>query len=64
MTNEIFVGDAICLRPTDAARRLGIGKTKLFSLIRDGELRARRLGARCTLIPTSEIARLLAAAGA
>jgi excisionase family DNA binding protein len=45
---------------TDAARALGIGRTKLFELLKKDQLQAVRLG-RKTLIPTSELERFAAA---
>jgi excisionase family DNA binding protein len=42
----------------DAARLLGIGKSKAWALVREGVLRPVRLGKR-TVIPASEIARVL-----
>ena len=44
--------------PADAARALSIGRTYLYSLIRDGKLETRKLGSR-TLIPASSLQRLL-----
>ena len=41
-----------------ACERLGIGRSLIYRLIERGELRAVKLGTR-TLIPVSEIARLL-----
>jgi excisionase family DNA binding protein len=38
----------------DGAQWLGIGQTKTWALIRDGELKAVRLGSR-TLLPLSEL---------
>ncbi len=33
------------LRPVEAAQRLGIGRTKVYELIRSGELRSVKIGA-------------------
>ncbi len=38
----------------EAAHRLGIGRTKLFALLKDGRIKAVRLGAK-TLIAASEL---------
>ncbi len=46
------------LRVEEAARALGCGRTTVFKLIREGRLRAVKLGTR-TVIPRSEIGRLL-----
>ena len=48
------------LRVEEAARALGCGRTTVFKLIREGRLRAVKLGTR-TVIPRSEIGRLLKA---
>ena len=42
----------------EAARRLGIGRTLTYELIRQGKVRAIKLGTR-TVIPASEIVRIL-----
>lgn len=41
-----------------ACRRLGVGRTMLYELIKRGELRAVKIGGR-RLIPESELKRLL-----
>lgn len=38
----------------EAAHRLSIGRTKLFSLLKEGKIKAVRLGTR-TLIPVGEL---------
>ena len=43
----------------DTCRRLGIGRTLLYDLLKQGKLRAIKLGAR-TLIPETELQRLIA----
>ena len=43
----------------DSCRRLGIGRTLLYDLLKQGKLRAIKLGAR-TLIPETELQRLIA----
>ena len=44
---------------TKSAHALGCGRTKLFELLRDGELHAVKLGGK-TLIPVTELERLAA----
>ena len=46
------------LRAEEAAHILGCGRTTVFALIRQGHLRAVKLGTR-TVIPRSEINKLL-----
>ena len=43
---------------TDSCSRLGIGRTLLYDLIKQGKLRPIKLGSR-TLIPESELQRLV-----
>ena len=50
-------------RVTDAARLLGIGKTSIYALFKSGALRPIRIGGR-TLVPASELHRLIAEAEA
>jgi excisionase family DNA binding protein len=47
------------VRTAEAAIRLGVGKTVLRALLRDGELRSFRVG-RAVLIPVAEIERFVA----
>lgn len=47
--NEKELG-VLAYEPGDAARMLGIGKTKLYEEIRAGRIQAKKLGRR-TLIP-------------
>lgn len=49
------------LRVEEAAFVLGCGRTTAFQLIREGKLRAIKIGAR-TIVPRSEVARFLAEA--
>lgn len=42
--------EALALPISDAARLLGIGKTKLFDLVRTGALPAVRLGGRTLIL--------------
>lgn len=50
---------SIALTTAEAARSLGIGKTKLFELIAKGDLPAIRLGGR-TLVKREDIEALVA----
>lgn len=49
----------VAVRIAEAAARLGIGKTVLRTLVRDGELRSFRVG-RAVLIPVAELDRFVA----
>jgi len=44
--------------PTEAARIIGCGRTKVYDLIKEKRIRVVKIGAR-TIIPKSEIDRLL-----
>ena len=44
----------------DACRRLGVGRTALYALLKAKELKAIKLGGR-TVIPESELQRFIAA---
>ena len=44
---------------SDCCARLGIGRTLMYDLIKQGKLRSIKLGTR-TLIPESELQRLIA----
>ena len=46
------------LKPTEAARLLGVSRRKIFALIKDGTLHPVRLGKRTTRVALSEIERL------
>lgn len=48
----------IAMSPDQAARQLSIGRTKLYSLIKSGEIRALKCGRR-TIITIDEINRFL-----
>jgi excisionase family DNA binding protein len=43
----------------EAARRVGVGKTKFFELLKDDQIKAVRLGRR-TLVPVAELERFAA----
>ena len=47
-------------RVPEACRRLGIGRSALYELIKAGELRAIKIGKR-TLIPETELQKIIAA---
>lgn len=49
---------AIAYSPSQVAQLLNVGRTTVFALIRDGKLRARKLGAR-TLVAHADVLRLL-----
>ena len=50
----------ILLTPTEAARALGIGRSKLYELMQDGVLESVRIGA-CRRIPTDALLALVGA---
>ena len=43
--NEAMTAERLLLRPAEAAKRLGIGRTKVYELMRSGELRSVKIGA-------------------
>jgi excisionase family DNA binding protein len=43
----------------EGARRIGVGKTKFFELLKEEQIKAVRIGRR-TLIPTAELDRFVA----
>jgi excisionase family DNA binding protein len=51
--------DPILLTPTEAARALGIGRSKLYELMQEGVLESVRIGA-CRRIPTDALLALVA----
>ena len=51
--------DPLLLTPTEAARALGIGRSKLYKLLKSGELQSVRIGA-CRRIPTDALSDLVA----
>ena len=54
--------DRILLTPTEAARALGIGRSKLYELMREGSIRSIRIGA-CRRVPTTALDEFVLAAG-
>ena len=50
--------EPICVRINDAARMIGIGRTKLYELISSGELETVKIG-KATRITTSSLRRLV-----
>ena len=48
--------DPLLVRPNDAARMIGYGRTKFFELLKAGDIRAIRKG-RATLIEVAELRR-------
>jgi excisionase family DNA binding protein len=52
--------DQLLVTPTEAARALGIGRSKLYELMQDGILESVHIGA-CRRIPTDALFALVAA---
>lgn len=50
--------DIIAVSINDAARALGLGRTSIYALIKEGKLEARKLGRR-TLVTTESIRSLM-----
>jgi excisionase family DNA binding protein len=46
--------DKLLLRPEEVAELIGIGRTKVFALMRTGQLESVRIGT-CRRIPTSAV---------
>ena len=44
----------LCVTPTEATRLLSVGRTKMYSLLKNGEIPSVRVG-RKILIPTAEL---------
>jgi excisionase family DNA binding protein len=42
--DKTTTGQQLLLRPTEAAHRLGIGRTKVYELMASGELRSVKIG--------------------
>jgi len=56
ITETMQTVDAVSV--DEVARRLGVGRTLLYHMIRQGKIRAVKLNSR-TIIPVSEINRIL-----
>lgn len=50
--------DVLAVSVNEAARILGVGRTSLYSMIRDGRIEAIKLGRR-TLIKTASLRRII-----
>lgn len=50
--------DPICVRVNDAARMIGVGRTKLYELISSGELEAIKIG-KATRITMASLQKLV-----
>lgn len=50
------IGEPLAYRVKDAAKMLGMGKSKLFALIADGQLPARKIGAATVILRADLIA--------
>ena len=50
--------EPICVRINDAARMIGVGRTKLYELIADGEVETVKLG-KSTRVITASLHRLV-----
>lgn len=50
--------DPICVRVNDAARMIGVGRTKLYELISTGELETVKIG-QATRVTTASLYRLV-----
>ena len=57
---ETHVGEQLAFSPDDAARRLGLGHTTIYRLIREGQIRSVKVGRR-RLLPLAEIHKFLEA---
>ena len=53
--------EPILLTPTEAARVLGIGRSKLYELMREGSIRSIRIGT-CRRVPTTALDEFVLAA--
>ena len=51
-------GEPICVKINDAARMIGVGRTKLYELIASGDVEAIKLG-KSTRIITASLHRLV-----
>ena len=52
--------DQLLLTPTEAARALGIGRSKLYELMRQGAIRSIRIGT-CRRVPTAALEEFVSA---
>ncbi|WP_425605673.1 helix-turn-helix domain-containing protein [Pseudoxanthomonas daejeonensis] len=52
--------EAIAFSVEEAARRLAVGRSTMYQLIRSGEVATSRFGRR-TVVPASELSRVLSA---
>jgi len=59
MTSSSDQAAPLAHKVPDACRRIGIGRTVLYELIKAGEVRAIKIGCR-TLIPEAELQRVIA----
>ena len=57
MSNQRPV-EPICVRVNDAARMIGVGRTKLYELISSGELEAIKIG-KATRVTTASLHKLV-----
>jgi excisionase family DNA binding protein len=55
--------ERLALTPSETAKALGLSRTKLYELLRSGELPSRRIG-RVLRVPKSAITRWLESQGA
>jgi len=51
--------DKLLLTPEEAANALGIGRSKIYQLLRDGKVRSLRIGT-CRRIPAAALPELIA----
>jgi excisionase family DNA binding protein len=51
--------DKLLLTPEEAANALGIGRSKVYQLMRDGKVRSLRIGT-CRRIPATALSELVA----
>lgn len=54
--------DRILLTPTEAADALGIGRSKLYELLREGRIRSVRIGS-CRRVPAAALDEFVVTAG-
>ncbi len=57
-SETVLAAEPLAVSVDEAARRLGVGRTLLYDLIRQKKVRAVKLGTR-TVVPATEIARLI-----